>query len=186
MNCDLNRSMTVGFITMLIMGIIVLIWLNMQTPEISYTASNIFLFATVFFIIGTSMDYFNQCYTTCKNFGSSLTFGAFTVAIIYFFCGLFISDLEINFSLFIAFVLNSLIIAGLHYVTCDDIHLTDKVNSSDWDNLISKIQNKQQYREQYKEQYRQQSRQPYRQPYRQQYRQPKQELNMRNSCMFMN
>jgi len=116
---------------MLIMGIIILIWLNMQNSEITYTAGNILLFAAILFIVGTAMDYFNQCYTTCKNMGSSITFGAFTVAIIYLFFGLFVSEIEVNFNLFIAFVLNTLIIAGLHYVTCDDIHKDNGDDRSD-------------------------------------------------------
>jgi hypothetical protein len=122
MNCNLNRSMAVGFVTMLIMGIIILIWLNMRDSSITYSAGNILLFAAVLFIIGSAMDYFNQCYTTCKNFGSSLTFGAFTVAIIYLFFGLFVANLEFDMNLVVAFILNALIIGGIHYVTCDDIH----------------------------------------------------------------
>ena len=62
MNCNLNRSMAVGFVTMLIMGIIILIWLNMKDSSITYSAGNILLFAAVLFIIGSAMDYFNQCY----------------------------------------------------------------------------------------------------------------------------
>jgi hypothetical protein len=137
MNCNLNRSMSIGFVTMLIMGIIILIWLNLQDSTITYTGSNILLFAAVLFIIGTSMDYFNQCYTTCRNAGSSITFGIFTIALIYLFFSIFISQIEINSNFIIAFIINVLIISGIHYITCENSHKNHQDKSLNRNRIMS-------------------------------------------------
>ena len=81
-------------------------------------ASTILLIVAVLFVISTSMDYFNQCYTICNDFKSSLTYGTFTVAIIYAFYSLFIKLIPINWENITLFIINVFIISLLHNVTC--------------------------------------------------------------------
>ena len=45
----------------------------------------------VLLVISVSMDVFDQCYTVCNSWTSSLKYGVFTVALIYLFFNLFIS-----------------------------------------------------------------------------------------------
>ncbi len=123
MVCDINRSISVGLLTTVVMSVIIVLWVgynNIKNSNIS--ASQILLLVALLFVIGTSMDYFNQCYTTCDDTKSSLLYGVFTVAIIYAFYSLFIRKIEFNGNNVGLFALNVLIIALLHNVTCSMSH----------------------------------------------------------------
>lgn len=123
MSCDINRSITVGMLTTVVMAVILLLWIGYDRIRNSnINASQVFLLVTLLFVIGTSMDYFNQCYTVCNDTKSSLTYGAFTVTIIYAFYSLFIRRIEVNENNIGLFVLNVLIISLLHNVTCKMSH----------------------------------------------------------------
>jgi hypothetical protein len=123
MVCDINRSISVGLLTTVVMSVIIVLWVgynNIKNSNIN--ASQILLLVALLFVIGTSMDYFNQCYTTCDDTKSSLLYGVFTVAIIYAFYSLFIRKIEFNGNNVGLFALNVLIIALLHNVTCSMSH----------------------------------------------------------------
>lgn len=123
MVCDINRSITVGMLTTVVMAVILVLWIGYDRIRNSnVNASQLFLLVALLFVIGTSMDYFNQCYTVCDDAKSSLTYGAFTVAIIYAFYSLFIRRIELNGNNVGLFVLNVLIISLLHNVTCKMSH----------------------------------------------------------------
>ena len=123
MGCDINRSITVGMLTTVVMSVILVLWIGYDRIRNSnINASHIFLLVALLFVIGTSMDYFNQCYTVCDDVKSSLSYGVFTVAIIYAFYSLFIRRIEANGNNLGLFVLNVLIISLLHNVTCKLSH----------------------------------------------------------------
>jgi cellobiose-specific phosphotransferase system component IIC len=123
MVCDLNRSITVGMLTTVVMAVILILWIGYDNVRNStVTASQILLLVAILFVISTSMDYFNQCYTVCDNVASSLTYGLFTVAIIYAFYSLFIHRINFNTGNIGLFLLNVLIISLLHNVTCKMAH----------------------------------------------------------------
>ncbi len=116
MLCDLNRSITVGFLTSLvILAISYFIIPNIKTLD---TTKLMFLFV-VFFVIATSMDYFNYCKTKCADVKSSITYGVFTVAIVYAFYGLFVRDLKLNNTLVVSMGGNVILLTILHYLLCD-------------------------------------------------------------------
>ena len=85
--CDINKSITVGFYSSIILMIRTYIILP-QLKSLDYTKL-LFLFV-VFFVISTSMDYFNYCYSECKSIKSSLKYGVFAVSLIYVFITLFL------------------------------------------------------------------------------------------------
>lgn len=118
--CDINKSITVGFYSSIILMIMTYIILP-QIKSLEYTKL-LFLFV-VFFVISTSMDYFNYCYTECKSLKSSLKYGVFAVLLISLFISLFLSksnnNIENNNKLISSVVLNIILLTGLHYYLCD-------------------------------------------------------------------
>ena len=119
MVCDINRSVSIGILTTIVMLVILILWLGVDAlKKNNINASTILLIVAVLFVISTSMDYFNQCYTICNDFKSSLTYGTFTVAIIYAFYSLFIKLIPINLENVTLFIINVFIISLLHNVTC--------------------------------------------------------------------
>jgi hypothetical protein len=119
MVCDINRSISIGILTTVVMSVILILWVgydNIKNSNIN--ASQILLLVALLFVIGTSMDYFNQCYTTCNNSKTSLAYGLFTVSMIYIFYSLFIKRVELTGGNLGLFVINVLIISLLHNVTC--------------------------------------------------------------------
>jgi len=118
--CDINKSITVGFYSSIILMIMTYIILP-QLKSLDYTKL-LFLFV-VFFVISTSMDYFNYCYTECKSIKSSMKYGVFAVSLIYVFITLFLSksinNIEIDNKLITSVVLNIIFLSGLHYYLCD-------------------------------------------------------------------
>ena len=119
MVCDINRSVSIGILTTIVMFVILILWIGIDTlKKNNINASTILLIVAVLFVISTSMDYFNQCYTICNDFKSSLTYGTFTVAIIYAFYSLFIKLIPINWENITLFIINVFIISLLHNVTC--------------------------------------------------------------------
>ena len=116
MNCDMNKSVNVGFFSALILMLITYIILP-QIKTLNLTKL-LFLFV-VFFVISTSMDYFNYCYTKCKSLGSSVKFGLFTVALIYLFMTLFLGKKELHEGEIVSIGLNVALLTALHYYLCD-------------------------------------------------------------------
>jgi hypothetical protein len=116
MLCDLNRSINVGFLTSIVISIISYYFV----PGVNNLDSTKLLFLfVVFFVIATSMDYFNYCRTICDNFKSSLTYGVFTVSLIYIFYGLFVKNIYLSSGFVIAFGTNILLLSMLHYFLCN-------------------------------------------------------------------
>lgn len=116
MNCDLNKSVNVGFFSSIILMLITYIILP-QIKILDYTKL-LFIFV-VFFVISTSMDYFNYCYTKCKSVSSSVRYGLFTVALIYLFMTLFLGKTEMHKVEIISIGLNVGLLTALHYYLCD-------------------------------------------------------------------
>lgn len=118
--CDINKSINVGFYSSIVLMILTYIILP-QIKNLDYTKL-LFLFV-VFFVISTSMDYFNYCYTECKSISSSLKYGLFTVSLIYLFITLFFKpsyvNIVINNNEIVSIILNILFLTGLHYYLCD-------------------------------------------------------------------
>ena len=118
--CDINKSINVGFYSSIVLMILTYIILP-QIKNLDYTKL-LFLFV-VFFVISTSMDYFNYCYTECKSISSSLKYGLFTVSLIYLFITLFFKPSDVNIVInnneIVSIILNILFLTGLHYYLCD-------------------------------------------------------------------
>lgn len=116
MSCDLNRSINVGFLTSIVISGISYFYI----PNVKNLDSTKLLFLfVVFFVIATSMDYFNYCNTKCNDVKSSITYGVFTVTLIYLFYGLFVRKLELTKEFGYAFGGNAIFLSILHYYLCD-------------------------------------------------------------------
>jgi len=123
MVCDINRSISVGILTTIVMSVVLILWIGYDNIKNSpITSSQILLLVAVLFVISTSMDYFNQCYTTCDDTKSSILYGVFTVSLIYVFYSLFIRKIDFNNNNVGLFIINALILALLHNVTCKMSH----------------------------------------------------------------
>ncbi len=116
MSCNLNRSINVGFLTSVIIS--TLSYFCISSVKSLNSTKLLFLFV-VFFVIATSMDYFNYCKTICGNVTSSITYGVFTVTLMYAFYGLFVKDLRITKELGIALGGNIVLLSVLHYYLCN-------------------------------------------------------------------
>lgn len=115
MSCDINRSINVGFLSALVLSLLSYFFIQ-NVKELDRTKL-LFLFVVIF-VIATSMDYFNYCYTECNNIKSSITYGVFTVALIYLFFSLFIGiKMDKNYLLPIGG--NIIFLTILHYYLCD-------------------------------------------------------------------
>ncbi len=116
MNCDMNKSVNVGFFSTLVLILITYIILP-QIKTLDLTKL-LFLFV-VFFVISTSMDYFNYCYTKCKSISSSIKFSLFTVALIYLFITLFLGKNQLGEGEVVSIGLNVGLLTAIHYYLCD-------------------------------------------------------------------
>lgn len=117
--CDSSRSLAIGFITALVMGIILLLWFGIDMiKQMDITRKNILFLFIILWFIGTSMDYFNQCYTICDNFNSSLKYGIFVVTLIHLIFAAYVNLIDITVTNVSIYLLNVMIITGLHYATC--------------------------------------------------------------------
>jgi len=116
MLCDINRSIKIGLLSSLV--IFILAYIFADTLKKLDGTKLLFVFV-IFFVIATSMDYFNYCYTKCDSVSSSITYGLFTVALVYFFYSLFVERLEINTSLVFIVSTNVVILTLLHYFLCN-------------------------------------------------------------------
>ncbi len=116
MYCDLRRSIHVGLLSSFVLSLISYLLLP-HLKKLDKTKL-LFLFV-VFFVIATSMDYFNYCFTKCKNVKSSITYGVFTVGLIYVFFTLFVGKLESASAYLYPVVFNVAILSGIHYFLCD-------------------------------------------------------------------
>ena len=123
--CDKARSIAVGFMTALVMGLVLLLWFGVDViRQTMVSRSDILLLFVLLWVIGGSMDYFDQCYTTCSSLKSSVKYGTFVVALIYLVFVLFIGDIDLSMKNLVVFLLNVVIITGLHYVSCEITHKT--------------------------------------------------------------
>ena len=121
--CNKSRSIAVGFMTALVMGLILLLWFGLDIiRQTSIKRSNILLLFILLWVIGASMDYFNQCYTECLSLKSSFNYGVFVVTLIYLLFIIFIYSIKLSMNNFIVYLINIVIITGLHYITCDISH----------------------------------------------------------------
>ena len=131
MACNLNSSIAVGVLTALVMTLIIFVWVGPDKMErMNLTTGNIVLLIAVLFVISVSIDMFNQCYTTCNSFTSSLSYGVFTAALIYLFFSLFVQRIPVSEQSVIIFVINILILAGLHSLTCNAIHRKQSISTN--------------------------------------------------------
>ena len=125
MACNLNSSIAVGVLTALVMTLIIYLWIGPEKMEqMNLTTGNIVLLIAVLFVISVSIDVFNQCYTRCNSLTSSLSYGLFTAALIYLFFSLFVQRIPVSEQTVMIFIINVLILAGLHSLTCNAIHKT--------------------------------------------------------------
>jgi len=123
MVCNINRSITVGILTTLVMTLIIFIWLGpTKMREMNMTLGNLLLLMAVLLVISVSMDVFDQCYTVCESWSSSLKYGAFTVGLIYLFFNLFINRIPITQNTVLIFIINVILLALLHNVGCKYVH----------------------------------------------------------------
>ena len=123
--CDKSRSIAVGFMTALVMGLILLLWFGLDViRQTSIKRSDILLLFVLLWVIGASMDYFDQCYTVCSNLKSSIKYGVFVVTLIYLLFVVFVDSVELSMKNLIVYLLNIVIITGLHHVSCEITHRT--------------------------------------------------------------
>jgi hypothetical protein len=121
--CDKARSIAVGFITALVMGLILLLWFGLDViKQTSASRMDILLMFILLWVIGASMDYFDQCYTVCSNIKSSIKYGIFVVTLIYLLFVVFVSTIDITMKNLVVYLLNVVIISGLHYASCEITH----------------------------------------------------------------
>ena len=119
MVCDINRSITIGILTTVVMSVVLILWVGYDKIKNGpISGSQLLLMVALLFVISTSMDYFNQCYTKCDDAKSSIMYGIFTVSLIYVFYSLFIQKIELNNNNVGLFIINASILALLHMVTC--------------------------------------------------------------------
>jgi len=124
--CDKSRSIAVGFMTALVMGLVILLWFGMDIiKHTSIKRSDILLLFVLLWVIGASMDYFDQCYTVCSNLKSSIKYGVFVVTLIYLLFVVFVDSIQISMKNIISYLLNIVIITGLHNITCKVTHRTN-------------------------------------------------------------
>ncbi len=120
MYCNINRSINIGFLSTIFISLISYFFIK-DIKRLD-TTKLLFLFV-VFFVIATSMDYFNYCYTKCNDVKSSVTYGIFTVALIYLFFGLFVEKMKMNGPFLFVAGGNVLLLAILHYYLCGSRYL---------------------------------------------------------------
>jgi hypothetical protein len=120
MNCNINRSVNVGFLSTIFISLLGYFFVK-DIKRLDSTKL-LFLFV-VFFVIATSMDYFNYCYTKCNDVKSSVTYGVFTVALIYLFFGLFVEKLQVSGQFLFIAGGNVLLLSILHYYLCNSRYL---------------------------------------------------------------
>ena len=121
--CNTTRSLSVGFMTALIMGLVILLWFGLDAIKIfNMTRMDIVLLFLMLWVVGATMDYVDQCYTLCNNIQSSIKYGVIVVTVIYLLFALVISPIDINFNNFIVYLLNVVVITALHHFTCSLTH----------------------------------------------------------------
>jgi hypothetical protein len=119
MVCDINRSISIGILTSVVMAVIILFWIGIDNIKKSnINIVNIIFFVCVLFVICTSMDYFNQCYTSCDNIKSSIIYSLFAVTMIYLFYSLYVNQIQLNVNNMLMYGSNVVLIGLLHYFTC--------------------------------------------------------------------
>ena len=123
MSCNINRSINVGFLSSAIIALIGYFFMG-DLKKLDMTKL-LFLFV-VFFVIATSMDYFNYCYTKCNDVKSSISYGVFTVALIYLFFSIFVGRIEFTSVHLATIGGNVLLLTILHYYLCNIRELEQK------------------------------------------------------------
>jgi len=121
--CDKSRSIAVGFMTALVMGLILLLWFGLDViRQTMIKRSDILLLFVLLWVIGASMDYFNQCYTVCSSLKSSIKYGVFVVTLIYLIFVIFVGSIELSMKNLFVYLTNVVIITALHTITCEITH----------------------------------------------------------------
>jgi len=121
--CDKSRSIAVGFMTALVMGLILLLWFGLDViRQTMIKRSDILLLFVLLWFIGASMDYFNQCYTVCSSLKSSIKYGVFVVTLIYLIFVIFVGSIELSMKNLFVYLTNVVIITALHTITCEITH----------------------------------------------------------------
>ena len=115
MICDINIYIRVCFISTILLTL--MIYLLMPNVRNLDNIKLLFLFV-VMFVISTTIDYFNYCYTRCDSIDSSVKYGIFTVSLIYVFFAVFI-DRSFTKETFVVYSLNVVFLTFLHQLTCD-------------------------------------------------------------------
>ena len=114
MVCNLDNSILVGLTTAIVLHIIII--LIYKTEDISFR-HHLLIIATLF-VIATAADYFNMCFTKCQDILSSLLYAIFLVSLFYVLLGMFFYKRNQALPSASMYLINILIITGLHYVLC--------------------------------------------------------------------
>jgi hypothetical protein len=117
--CNVKRSVNIGVMTTIVMSIIMFLWIgheNIKRMNISF--EHVLLFVAVLFVISTSMDRFNSCFTVCNKFSSSLTYGLFTATLIYAVVALFVQNIPLTNNNILMFLANIVVLACIHSLFC--------------------------------------------------------------------
>ena len=123
--CDKSRSIAIGFMTALVMGLVLLLWFGVDIiRHTSIKRTDILLLFVLLWVVGASMDYFDQCYTVCSNLKLSIKYGVFVVTLIYLLFVVFVDSIELSMKNLIVYLLNIVIITGLHTISCEITHRT--------------------------------------------------------------
>lgn len=121
--CDKSRSIAIGFMTALVMGLVLLLWFGLDViRQTTIKRLDILLLFVLLWVVGTSMDYYDQCYTVCSSLKSSIKYGVFVVTLIYLLFVVFVDTIDLTMKNFIVYLLNIVIITGLHSITCGITH----------------------------------------------------------------
>lgn len=116
MICDINRSINIGFISTVLLTL--MSYLLMPVVR-NLDNTKLLLLFVVMFVICTSIDFFNYCYTKCDSVNSSVKYALFTSALIYLFAILFIDNMHFTQETLIVAGINIILLTCLHYWTCN-------------------------------------------------------------------
>jgi hypothetical protein len=114
MNCNIDNSILIGLITAIVLYLLIILIYRIEDVSIR---QHLLMFATLF-VIATAADYFNVCYTECRNVLSSLSYGVFLVSLFYVLLGIYFYKKNKELPSISMYLINVLLISGIHYVLC--------------------------------------------------------------------
>jgi hypothetical protein len=114
MSCNIDSSILIGLTTAIVLYILIILIYRIDNISMR---QHLLMVATLF-VIATAADYFNMCYTKCRDVVSSLTYGVFLVSIFYVLLGIYFYKKNKELPSVSMYLLNVLIISGIHYVLC--------------------------------------------------------------------